>query len=286
MQVCGRFAPSPTGDLHAGSIVTALGSYLFAKSAQGKWHVRIEDVDATREIPGVADRHLQQLALLGLQPDGEVVRQSERNALYQSALDELLAQGLAFECHCSRSELAAQGGIHRKCVASQTRPDPAWRLRVPDGCVIRFHDSVHGEQAEAVDEAVGDFVLKRSDGYWAYQLAVVVDDAAQQITEVVRGADLLESTARQIYLQQCLRLPTPGYAHLPLLLDDDNRKLSKSHESKAVSAENARRTLNFAWQILGQKPLNICVGADRKNWLESAIKAFDRSRIPLGPIHA
>lgn len=284
MQPCGRFAPSPTGDLHAGSVIAALGSYVCAKAGGGQWRVRIEDVDRTRAVQGAAERQLQQLGWLGLHADGPVARQSERGELYEAMLSRLVAEGRAFECHCSRSDLAAQAGIHRECVKHRRRPDPAWRLRVPEGCVITFHDTVHGTQSERVDEAVGDFVLRRADGYWAYQLAVVVDDAAQQITDVVRGSDLLDSTARQIYLQQCLGLPTPAYTHLPLLLDRQGSKLSKSLDSKAISAENAPETLCDAWRILGQKPLFTPDPESMAGWLDAAIDAFDKRRIPTGPV--
>lgn len=286
MQPCGRFAPSPTGDLHAGSIVAALGSYVCAKARGGQWRVRIEDVDRTREVPGAAERQLQQLAWLGLHADGPIVRQSERGDLYQTMLSRLVAEGQAFECHCSRSDLAAQGGIHRACVPHRRRPDPAWRLRVPEGCVIAFQDSVHGAQFERVDEAVGDFVLKRADGYWAYQLAVVVDDAAQQITDVVRGSDLLDSTARQIYLQQCLGLPTPTYTHLPLLLDPQGAKLSKSLDSKAISAERAPGILCESWAVLGQKTLFTPAAETIDTWLIEAINTFDVRQIPTGPVRS
>ncbi len=280
----GRFAPSPTGDLHAGSIIAALGSYLFAKSAQGTWRVRIEDVDGIREVPGAADRQQAQLALLGLHADGEIVRQSDRNALYQTALDRLVAQGHAFECHCSRSDLAAQGGVHRYCVPDRKRPDPAWRLRVPDHCVIAFDDRLHGPKQERVDLDVGDFVLKRADGLWAYQMAVVIDDAAQQISEVVRGSDLLDSTARQIFLQQCLDLPRPVYAHLPLLLDGEGRKYSKTLESEAVTPANAEHVLSQAWRMLGQLPLRTGTKFEAETWLLRALDAFDTRRIPTAQI--
>jgi glutamyl-Q tRNA(Asp) synthetase len=280
----GRFAPSPTGDLHAGSIIAALGSYLFAKSAQGTWRVRIEDVDGIREVPGAADRQQAQLALLGLHADGEIVRQSDRNALYQTALDRLIAQGLAFECHCSRSDLAAQGGVHRHCVPERKRPDPAWRLRVPYHCEIAFDDLLHGHKQDRVDLDVGDFVLKRADGFWAYQMAVVIDDAAQQISEVIRGSDLLDSTARQIFLQQCLDLPRPVYAHLPLLLDSEGRKHSKTLESEAVTPANAEHVLSQAWRMLGQLPLRTGTKFEAETWLLRALDAFDAGRIPTAQI--
>ncbi len=209
-------------------MLAALGSWLLARQAGGQWLLRIEDVDPPREVAGAASSQLRTLADSCLQPDGEVVSQSQRGALYREALDGLIASRLAFECHCSRAELAAARGVHRRCVAVSKRPDPAIRLRVPDDCEIAFNDLVHGYVSQCVDREVGDFVLLRADGLWAYQLAVVVDDAAQAITDMVRGADLLDSTPRQILLQRALGLPTPNYAHLPLLLDGDGQKLSKS----------------------------------------------------------
>ena len=214
----GRFAPSPTGDLHAGSLLAAFGSWLLARHAGGRWLVRVEDVDAPREVPGAALRQLQTLAAFGLHSDEPVVFQHQRGTQYQAALDRLLATGQAFVCHCSRTALAASRGIHRECVSTALRPDPAVRLRVPDGSVIAFDDAIQGPQRQDVAHEVGDFVIRRADGCWAYQLAVVVDDADQGITDVVRGADLLGSTARQILLQRMLSLPTPHYAHLPLLI--------------------------------------------------------------------
>lgn len=223
---------------------------------------------------------LDTLAAFGLHPDGEVVYQSSRHALYQAALERLLATGQAFECHCSRRALAATGGIHRGCVTTQRRPDPAIRLRVPDGCMIVFEDAVHGRIAQRIDQHVGDFVLRRSDGLWAYQLAVVVDDAAQGITQVVRGADLLDSTPRQILLQQALGLPTPAYAHLPLVLDANGRKLSKSDAAHPVETHAPLRTLARLWQWLGQPPLALAGMRTPQDFLRAAREAFQPARVP------
>ncbi len=204
---CGRFAPSPTGPLHLGSMLAAFGSWLLARHAGGRWLVRIEDVDAPREVPGASAAQLATLAAFGLHPDAPVQYQSRRHALYQHAAEQLLQQGKAFFCHCSRADLANQHGIHRQCVARPPRPQPAIRLRVADGSHIAFNDGLQGRMEQAVDRDVGDFVLLRADGCWAYQLAVVVDDAAQGISNVVRGADLMDSTPRQILLQRALGLP-------------------------------------------------------------------------------
>ena len=276
----GRFAPSPTGPLHAGSMLAALGSWLLARQAGGEWLLRIEDIDPPREVAGAAHEQLRTLAAFGLHHDGEIARQSRRGHLYRDALDRLLVRGQAFECHCSRSELAASGGIHRQCVATAPRADPAIRLRVADGCEIAFEDAVHGRIVQRVGRDVGDFVLLRADGLWAYQLAVVVDDAEQGITDVVRGADLLDSTPRQILLQRALGLPTPRHAHLPLLLGDDGRKLSKSDAALPVDTADPLATLRALWHCLGQAPLPADAMRSTAAFLDAAATAFRLERVP------
>ena len=278
----GRFAPSPTGPLHAGSMLAALGSWLLARQAGGEWLLRIEDIDPPREVAGAASDQLRTLAAFGLHHDGEIARQSRRGHLYRDALDRLLVRGQAFECHCSRSELAASGGIHRQCVATAPRADPAIRLRVADGCEIAFEDAVHGRIVQRVDRDVGDFVLLRADGLWAYQLAVVVDDAEQGITDVVRGADLLDSTPRQILLQQRLGAPTPRHVHLPLLLDAAGRKLSKSDAARPVDGNDPMPTLHMLWALLGQAQLPAC--DTPQQFLAAALPAFRLERVPR--VHA
>jgi len=282
----GRFAPSPTGPLHAGSMLAALGSWLLARQAKGQWLLRIEDLDPPREVAGAAAAQLQTLADFGLQHDGDIVSQHQRGSLYSAALDRLIASGLAFECHCSRAELTASGGIHRRCVATTRRAHPAIRLRVPDHCDIEFADLVHGRVQQRIDVEVGDFVLRRADGLWAYQLAVVVDDAAQGITDVVRGADLLDSTPRQILLQRALGLPTPNYAHLPLLLDADGHKLSKSTAALPVDASHPLVTLHALWQCLGQAPLALDPGHSPGEFLDAALAVFQPDRIPRDALPA
>jgi glutamyl-Q tRNA(Asp) synthetase len=277
----GRFAPSPTGPLHFGSLLAAFGSWLMARKAGGEWLVRIEDLDPPREVPGAAEDQLRTLERFGLVPDGPVLRQSERDAHYSAALERLLASGDAFECHCSRSDLA--GGVHRACVTGARRTDPAIRLRVPDGIVVGFEDRVHGAVEQDVSAEVGDFVLRRADGPWAYQLAVVVDDAAQGITEVVRGADLLDSTARQVFLQRRLGLPTPHHAHLPLVVDAEGRKLSKSLAALPVDGNDPLPALRAAWLALGQDADTWPAGATLAAALETAVSAFEADRIPRTP---
>lgn len=281
----GRFAPSPTGPLHAGSLLAALGSWLLARQAGGEWWLRIEDVDPPREVAGAADLQRAALAAFGLHHDGAVEYQSRRSSLYQAALNRLLGDGLAFECHCSRSDLAASGGIHRQCVANARRADPAIRLQVPDDCEIGFDDLVHGRMRQRVDVEVGDFVLRRADGLWAYQLAVVVDDAAQGITDVVRGADLLDSTPRQVLLQRALGLPTPAYAHLPLLLDGDGRKLSKSCAAMPVDPRDPMPALRGCWSSLGQATLPASIDSPA-DFLERATEAFRIDRVPRNALPA
>ena len=282
----GRFAPSPTGALHFGSLVAAFGSWLAACNAGGQWLVRVEDLDPPREVPGAAEGQLQALAGFGFVSDGPVLRQSERGDAYRAALDQLLAEGLAFECHCSRSEVASEGGIHRRCIAGAHRPDPAVRLRVADGCEIAFEDAVHGRIVQRVDREVGDFVLRRADGLWAYQLAVVVDDAAQGMTDIVRGADLLDSTPRQILLQRALGLPLPNYLHLPLVVDGEGRKLSKSLAALPVDPTDPVPALRSAWTLLGQADDVLAGVANRDALLAAAVRGFDPLRIPRDPVPA
>lgn len=281
----GRFAPSPTGDLHAGSLLAALGSWLAARRARGGWQVRVEDVDTPREVPGAAERQLNALVRFGLVPDGPVMRQSRRGAAYRAALDQLLERGLAFPCWCSRAELAVAGGVHRACVHGPVAGRaPAFRLRVEPFTEVGFEDAVHGPVRQRVDTEAGDFVLFRADGLWAYQLAVVVDDAAQGITDVVRGADLLDSTPRQILLQQHLGLPPLRYMHLPLVVDDAGRKLSKSQADSPVDPADPLPALRRAWFQLGQPCDPAPDTRDPHAWLQAAVDAFDPGRIGAGKV--
>lgn len=282
----GRFAPSPTGPLHFGSLLAAFGSWLLARHAGGEWLIRIEDLDPPREVAGAAEAQLRTLAAFGLVSDGPVLRQSERSGVYQAALDHLLADGTAFACHCSRSDLAHNGGIHQRCVATAPRAgrERAIRLRVQPGTALTFDDAIQGRVIQDVSAEAGDFVLKRADGYWAYQLAVVVDDAAQGITDVARGADLLDSTPRQILLQRALGLPTPRYAHLPLVVDKSGRKLSKSLAALPIDAGNPLPALRTAWQALGQRQAALASVDTVANALAAAQDAFVLQRIPSAPI--
>ena len=267
MPYIGRFAPSPTGPLHAGSLVAALASWLDARANGGQWLVRIEDVDTPRCVPG-ADQHiLQQLAACGLVPDAPVLWQSHRGDAYQAALDALIAKGWAYPCGCSRKEIEdAQASMghtrarHHAAVYPGTcrnglngKAARAWRLHVQAvidafnlTTPLTWHDRQLGAQQQDVASEVGDFVLRRADGLWAYQLAVVVDDAAQGITHIVRGEDLTDNTARQIVLQHALGLPTPIYLHTPLVLGANGEKLSKQNGAEALDLSDPRRALEHA----------------------------------------
>lgn len=281
----GRFAPSPTGPLHFGSLVAAVGSWLCARQAGGEWLVRMEDIDPPREVPGAARDILSTLPAFGLIANGPVLFQSTRRAAYDVAFERLRTAGAVFPCWCSRSDLAASGGIHRDghCVAppADDRP-PAWRLRVPDA-EVGFHDALQGPQRQNLREAAGDFVIRRVEGHYAYQLACVVDDAFQGITEVVRGADLLDSTPRQIYLQRLLGLPTPRYLHLPLVLDPEGRKLSKSAGAGAVDPTDPIPTLRRVLAFLGVR--HDAPAATCHELLAATSGCFNRNDLPRRNSH-
>ncbi|MDR3298981.1 MAG: tRNA glutamyl-Q(34) synthetase GluQRS [Candidatus Accumulibacter sp.] len=258
----GRFAPSPTGPLHFGSLVAAVGSYLDAKANGGEWLVRIEDIDAPRTQPGATDGILRTLEGFGFEWDGEVVFQSRRLDLYHAALVRLQLAGLTYPCSCSRGEIAASatrrsvdGGLlyPGSCRAGlrEGAAARAWRLRVPDR-EFAFQDRIQGEARQNLEREVGDFVLLRADGQYAYQLAVVADDAAQAVNAVVRGVDLLDSTARQIWLSQCLGLPAPSYAHVPVAVNPAGEKLSKQTQAPAIDPAQGVGLLARALRFLGQ----------------------------------
>ncbi|GIX36096.1 MAG: glutamyl-Q tRNA(Asp) synthetase [Lysobacteraceae bacterium] len=253
MRYRGRFAPSPTGPLHFGSLVAALGSWLDARAHGGEWLIRIEDVDRARERPGAAEAQLATLRRLGLVSDLPIVRQSQRLERYREVLARLVQSGRAFPCSCSRRELASSGGVHRRCLHPPMPARQAVRLRVEAGLEC-FEDRVFGRCCEDLARSTGDFVLLRADGFFAYQFAVVVDDADQGISDVVRGADLLASTARQRLLQRALGLPHPRTMHLPLVLDASGNKLAKSEGAQAIDREDPAAVLRRAWLHLGQEP--------------------------------
>ena len=251
----GRFAPSPTGRLHMGSMVAALASWLDARSKGGTWLLRMEDLDPPREVPGAADDILRTLEAFGLTWDGEVVCQSDRHALYSEALESLKRDGHAFGCICTRKDLAstAVDGLYPgtcKAGLPEGETPRSWRFDMPKA-VQRWEDHGRGPSSVAGD-SMGDFVLKRADGHWAYHLAVVVDDADQGVTHVVRGADLWTSTAAHMALQQAMNLHTPEYVHVPLVKNDLGQKLSKQTRAQPVSPRDAANVLAKACQALGQ----------------------------------
>jgi glutamyl-Q tRNA(Asp) synthetase len=274
----GRFAPSPTGRLHFGSLVAALGSWLIARANRGTWLVRVEDLDPPREVAGADADILVTLAACGMEPDEPPVYQSQRTADYERAFLRLQTLECVYPCWCSRTDLAPFDGVHpAACVApGDASREPAWRLRVPER-VIAFDDLIQGQIAQELTREIGDFVIRRNDGWYAYQLAVVVDDAAQGVTDVVRGADLIDSTPRQILLQELLELPRLRYAHLPLVLGNDGQKLSKHERALAVDPGDPLPALRAALVFLGQTvPEEQSVAL----MLATALERFDTLRIP------
>jgi glutamyl-Q tRNA(Asp) synthetase len=286
----GRFAPSPTGPLHFGSLLAALASYLEARHQGGRWLVRMEDIDPPREVAGAADLILRTLERYGFEWDGPVLYQSRRDEAYRAALEALQRSGALYTCRCSRREAleaaAAAGlapGVYAgTCRAAGHAVDGPGALRVrTDGAVIEFHDRLQGHQRQALECEAGDFVVRRADGLWAYQLAVVVDDAAQGITDIVRGSDLLDSTPRQLHLQRLLGLPTPGYLHLPVAVNAAGEKLSKQTYAPALPMDNPLPSLWQALAFLGQQPPAELLEGDLEalwhwavgHWCSSAIPA-------------
>ena len=275
----GRFAPSPTGPLHFGSLIAAVASYCDAKANQGQWLLRMEDLDKPREMTGAASDILRTLEAFGFEWDGDIVYQSQRSDIYQHYLQYLKRNGLVYACTCSRKEIAdssilsgVDGAVYpgtcfNKAFNLNTRENYAaaslmgigsWRMHVDDVCVIAFKDAIQGNISQQLSQQVGDFILKRKDGIFAYQLAVVVDDFEQGVTHVVRGADLLDSTPRQIYLQQLLGFKTDNfnqinYAHVPVAVNTQGEKLSKQTLAQAIAPQSASILLFKALQFLGQQ---------------------------------
>lgn len=290
----GRFAPSPTGPLHFGSLVAAAASWLDARAADGRWLVRMEDLDRPRCVPGAADAILRQLEAYGLIWDGEVLVQSRRDDAYAAALDRLKAAGQAYPCACTRSQLAAaprnaEGeavypGTCRTGLPPGATPR-AWRVRVGD-VSTGFHDRVHGRLCQMLETEVGDFIVKRADGLFAYQLAVVVDDAHQGVTDVVRGADLLWNTPRQIHLQTLLGLPAPRYAHVPLVVNAAGQKLSKQTLAPALPESGRGAVLAEALATLGHAPPAGLANAGPAELLAWASAHWKIENVPRRPVIA
>ena len=303
MPYLGRFAPSPTGPLHAGSLVAALASWLDARAHGGRWLVRIEDIDGPRSIAGADTLILSQLAACGLLPDEPPVWQSAREGLYDAALQRLLAAGWAYPCACTRRDLASAAAIrgarrsrHGELVYPGTcrrglrgRPARAARVlttpspdRLDEPLTIAWTDRRLGLMAQDVSREVGDFVVRRADGLWAYQLAVVVDDAAQGITDVVRGEDLADNTPRQIHLQRLLGLPTPRHLHVPLVLGDDGEKLSKQNGARPFDASHPFSALREAGTLLALDVRADDVGG----WLAEAVVHWRQRWVGSDPVAA
>jgi len=259
---CGRFAPSPTGKLHFGSLIAAVGSYLEAKSHNGKWLIRIENLDKPREIPTASYEILRTIETLGMEWDHEVIYQNHRKDAYENALATLNKRELTYLCTCTRKEIADSSitGISGQIYSGTCRyniqnKDRSGAIRIKtDNSIIEFKDYLYDSISQRLKSDIGDFILRRSDGIYAYQLAVVVDDAAQGITNVVRGADLLDSTPRQIYLQKILGYSTPTYMHLPVAVNNQGKKLSKQTRAAILDVSNPVKLLIEAVRFLGQEP--------------------------------
>ena len=284
----GRFAPSPTGPLHFGSLIAAVGSYLQARHHNGQWYVRIEDLDPPREVPGSADSILHTLEKYGLLWDGAVLYQSQRGQHYQIALNALLKNRQAYPCICSRKtiqQIARQGreGLiyPGTCRHNTNQPDKQYSIRIRcHNQTIAFNDALQGTINQRLETEVGDYVIYRSDGFWAYQLAVTIDDTAQKISEVVRGSDLLYSTLRQIHLQQQLGYPTPNYIHLPVAINRQYKKLSKQTRAPALPLDNPLPVLIKALQFLNQSPPQTLQEATLDEFWQWAIQHWQLDKIP------
>ena len=303
MQYRGRFAPSPTGPLHFGSLVAAVGSYLQARSQQGIWLIRIEDLDPLREIPGTTKLILNALEVYGFQWDETITYQSKRSDLYADALHQLQEQKLIYPCTCSRKFLRANAQSPTPSDSTPSNSAPSNELNTsliyPGTCrpasfpikqqhsirirtdnnAISFNDRLQGSFSQKIESESGDFIIKRSDGQHAYQLAVVVDDAEQHITEIVRGSDLLDNTPRQLYLQRELKLDNPDYMHLPVAANQRGIKLSKQTHAEPVDLKLAIPTLWRALTFLGQKPPEELLDADLESFWTWAVQNWDAGAI-------
>jgi len=280
--VIGRFAPSPSGALHFGSLLAALASFLDIRQRGGRWLLRIEDIDPYREPPGAADRILHLLDAFGLHWDGPVLYQSQRLEAYSEALRELQVRGLTYPCNCTRRRMRALGGRYDGHCArhpDSVREPAAVRLRVPEN-PVRFEDRIQGPQSFSLSTTCGDFIVRRKDGLFAYQLAVAIDDAWQQVTEVLRGSDLLDSTPRQIHVLHELDLPAPAYAHIPVASNADGQKLSKQHFARPLEEDHAGTRLHEALAFLGQEPPANLLGATTEQLLQWGIANWDIQKVP------
>ena len=280
MSVIGRFAPSPTGPLHFGSVVAAIASYMQAKNQHGKWLVRIDDIDPPREQSGACDSILKTLDLLGLHWDDEVLFQRHRQDAYQEALNFLSEQKLIYRCICSRKQL--QGNAYPgTCRLKEHSSEQQHALRIiTDQKPVNYNDGIQGHIQQNLETDVGDFIVRRADDLIAYHIAVVVDDAYQGITEIVRGADLLDVTPRQIYLQRILSVPTPAYAHIPAAVDADGKKLSKQYHARPVDDTQPASTLFSALEFLGQQPDKVLLQENVEEIIQWGVKNWSMEKIP------
>lgn len=280
----GRFAPSPTGPVHFGTLIAAVGSYLQAKKNKGEWLIRMEDVDIKRKVDGADSDILKTLEAFGFEWDGKIIYQSEQTVHYEQALEQLISQALIFPCLCSRKQLAkSKSTIYPGTCRSRQLPEKnehALRLLSKDTS-INFNDAVMGRHSQNIKRQCGDFVIRRRDGLFSYQLAVVVDDAREGISEIVRGADLLDSTPRQIYLQQLLNYPTPDYCHLPLAVDNSGNKISKSAGATKIDRQRKEQMLVSALAFLGQKPAEDLARSSITDIWSWAVKHWDITQVPL-----
>ncbi len=283
-----RFAPSPTGSLHFGSLLAALASYLDARAHHGQWLVRMEDLDPPREVKGAADQILQTLEQFGLEWDGAVWYQSRRHDRYQQVLQQLIDQHQAYRCYCSRQQISLR---HSPVYDGYCRPsnqinrtlDPnqpaATRLKVDETTIV-FDDAIQGQQQQRLDTEVGDFVIRRKDGLYAYQLAVVIDDADQGVNQIVRGYDLLSSTSRQIYLQQRLGITPPQYSHIPILVNSQGQKLSKQTYASAIDPNQPTASLFQALRLLGQNPPQHLRATSTREMLDWGVQHWQLHQVP------
>jgi len=280
MSVIGRFAPSPTGPLHFGSVVAAVASYLQAKSQHGKWLVRIDDIDPPREQSGACTSILKTLEFLGLHWDGEVLYQRHRQDAYQEALNLLSDKKLIYRCICSRKQL--QGNAYPgTCRLKEHSSVQQHALRIiTNQTPVNFNDGIQGHIQQNLETDIGDFIVRRTDDLIAYHIAVVVDDAWQEITEIVRGADLLDVTPRQIYLQRILNYSTPTYAHIPAAVDADGKKLSKQNHARPVDDTQPESTLFSALEFLGQQPDKVLLQRDVEEIIKWGVKNWSMEKIP------
>jgi glutamyl-Q tRNA(Asp) synthetase len=277
----GRFAPSPTGPLHMGSLIAALASFLDARHQQGEWLLRMEDLDPPRVIRGAADLIFTSLDRHGLHWDGEVMWQGQRNEAYEHALNQLRELGLLFHCDCTRSRLGPDGSCRGRCLLRQheVAQPRALRIAVPEGACLGFDDIWQGQQHVPLGRDTPDFIVKRKDSLYAYQLAVVVDDAEQRISHIIRGSDILDSSARQLYLQQALTYPAPKYGHIPIISNSLGQKLSKRSHATPLDDELACTNLRYALAFLQQAPPAVELECPQE-LIEHAVLGWSRDAVP------